>query len=451
MEKYMKLQLFFTLALILQLSTPSTAQSDDTVADFLPIPYFVDGVRCEGFNFGEVDTALLSRATQKIINSTKHQEDCESFLGLLGIRKLSWIPTEEFELLADRIKNQNVFDEVEVSLKKSEHKNHVHVFVRAKRKFFSNKSIAYRYSFANAAQPRQTHFLSGEWRSVDAQPLNEKYFRFESVITRGNSLLSPSAQIPPGSQDSERHILRGEAYSAFNFNSGGSQRIWESFRLNSNINIFWQTEGFPSGTVFENSLVFVHAPYRGLLGTVEFGPSLKLYSLTNSSNPAGSDSMKTGAIPGFRWNQKQDSGTYQHSLNLSYFDADRIDYRQFRFSFASERQFQDSTWPSAWGLKLDFEDVKNALQPTQYFGLTTYTALTTELHLVSRLSSDGKMKLKSIIGSEMLRSERRILPKNNEVIPNNLNSSNYLELAWTHSMPEWDIKLSGKYFFDRSY
>ena len=100
---------------------------------------------------------LVPQEEVEITEKVEEQEDCETLPGAFGTEKFNWLTPEDLgERVSFQMKQSGSFEEVELSLEKSELKNHVHVILTAKpkSKYIYNFSDQFRlYYSSNSLGP----------------------------------------------------------------------------------------------------------------------------------------------------------------------------------------------------------------------------------------------------------------------------------------------------------
>ena len=120
----------FLLGLLLFIGGPAFAQVAD---EGLPSPYFIDEVHCSGLNVHDVRANwLLAEEEVAPARKIEDAEMCERMLRVFGIAKYEWLSPDDLERTATNIRQSGYFKESDLTVKKSELKNHVHVFLTAK-------------------------------------------------------------------------------------------------------------------------------------------------------------------------------------------------------------------------------------------------------------------------------------------------------------------------------
>src|SRR5436190_724557 len=98
-----------------------SADSANVQEENLPSPNFVDGVRCIGLNPKTLSESwLIAKEEVEITQKIEDQEDCEDLLRAFGIDKHKWLNPEDLESASTRLKQSGYFEEVDLSIKKSE-------------------------------------------------------------------------------------------------------------------------------------------------------------------------------------------------------------------------------------------------------------------------------------------------------------------------------------------
>jgi len=120
-------------------------------------------------------TGEASKIGPKVID----QQRCENLLASYGIEKFQWMTPEDLELANFRLNDSPYFKNVELSLKKSELKNHVHVFAA-----FVPRPLHHFYVAENAGLARgnskegnrQTNDFTFEYANRSLEPFSTLVF-----------------------------------------------------------------------------------------------------------------------------------------------------------------------------------------------------------------------------------------------------------------------------------
>lgn len=134
-----KILLIFLSFLIVFLDV---AIADDEILDSA---YFIDEVHCSGPRFNVADTNMTIEEIdyKKDVN----KEECEKLFAIFEVKKFSYISKIDVEELSRKIRNSNIFEKAELTLKKGEIKNHVHLFLDVKFKQGLHYSITNDFTY----------------------------------------------------------------------------------------------------------------------------------------------------------------------------------------------------------------------------------------------------------------------------------------------------------------
>lgn len=136
------LRLSVNISLLITAASANIALSQDQ-EQTLQSPYFIDGIHCDGLQYSHttLEKNLAGSKDKKFGLKVFNQSQCENVFSHFGIEKLTWITPQDIELLTFKMNKSEIFDNVTLSLKKSELKNHVHLFG----KFESSKGSSHSF------------------------------------------------------------------------------------------------------------------------------------------------------------------------------------------------------------------------------------------------------------------------------------------------------------------
>jgi hypothetical protein len=107
----------------------------------LKSPYFIDGLHCEGFNANNESVWPFNEEGISAVREVRNQSACDSIFSIYGVNVYEWYTPEKLESVANHLKKTEDFASAELSIKKSEMQNHVHLFLTVKPKTTSEKNI----------------------------------------------------------------------------------------------------------------------------------------------------------------------------------------------------------------------------------------------------------------------------------------------------------------------
>ncbi len=103
--------------------------SGEIISDTLRSPYFIDDMHCAGLEFNDEANNYVSEVNRDDHKKIILQENCYQIFKSYDLEKFNWVSPDDLESFLIKIKNSNVFDNVDMNIKKSEIKNHIHIFI----------------------------------------------------------------------------------------------------------------------------------------------------------------------------------------------------------------------------------------------------------------------------------------------------------------------------------
>jgi hypothetical protein len=183
---------FWLIAMVLFTSIASIHASPTEPP--LESPYFIDAVHCSGFSAREVtESWLVAKEEVEITKKIEDQEECEDLLKSFGIEKYMWLNAEDLERISARVRQSEYFEEASLSIKKSEIKNHIHVFLKVKTKSQFVYNIGNRIKLYDGTSEYGSRFfnrLQGEVVDRAYQPNSKSTWGFTLDLALSNSALS---------------------------------------------------------------------------------------------------------------------------------------------------------------------------------------------------------------------------------------------------------------------
>ncbi len=166
-------------------------------------PYFIDGLHCQGLaEHVGWETLFISQEEAEAQRQLEAQEDCTELFKVFGLEKYTWMSPEELERVSAQVSQSVYFQEAQLSIKKSDLKNHIHILLNVKTKskyvyrfgiqekvysLTENSRFFQRLSgelLDRSLQPNTSDIwgfnldLGGAARDVESQPLYNKNFYF---------------------------------------------------------------------------------------------------------------------------------------------------------------------------------------------------------------------------------------------------------------------------------
>lgn len=196
-------------------ATPAFAEGDAQPTEFTS-PYFVDGVHCEGFDLPKLEANwLIPKDSVDQANKTRDQKLCEVVFDHFGIKKFTWITPEDLEAFSAKIKSSSDYKSANVSLKKSQLPNHVHVMLNATPRKGVTVSVNARhdsYAAGDAGSGRTTTAVGGVVEFRQQAPMAVHRLHVNAEQTQAADALALTQKRPSKSDavtigDRDRRLL----------------------------------------------------------------------------------------------------------------------------------------------------------------------------------------------------------------------------------------------------
>jgi hypothetical protein len=367
--------------------------------DSLTSPYFIDGIHCTGLAEHDGPAYLLipesETKTQKLIEA---QEDCIDLFKSFGIEKYNWISPEDLERISAQVSQSVYFESALLSIKKSELKNHIHVFLNVKTK------SKYVYSFATKTKvysilnnPRFFNRLSGEVLDRSLQPNSNDSWGFildTGLASRPVSKFdSNTGQTFFSDQVYNKNYYFTELYYNHHRIIGQSWTWGLIGRINAD-NIYVEKTAEISGSldsdlIYSKYFRFLHGSLFGgaaVILTPDFGYLASLYTENDGGNfdvPIILPGFKIGYLFG------RGVGTY------------------FRTELAGYRAFYGSKSIIEWKSLLQFDLGKGYLINSIFNGKQTHNLILPRDRAPSTdaMSNNASLSLIKVLGPELNRRE----------------------------------------------
>jgi hypothetical protein len=437
-----------TLLLLLWLTAISLTaladsdEFDETQSAPLPSPYFVDGVHCNGNRTRKVPGIFIPAEEVEIATKIEAQEECESLASLFGVQKFMWLTPEDLEKFANSLKQSGSFKEVEVSIKKSELKNHIHVFVNLtpSSKFHFSLGDAFKFYQGQSGQSNRVFdSITGELTDRRFEPIQTLNYGF---ALEGSYASSPPIYNPNQFSDSEQNRLSqynyywGDIYANVKHN----YTKWLSSSLTGHLLVndldtssTLRLDGSAIGDLLFSQTFFNY------FMTFQIGPSVIFSTYPTSS----ATSSGTVFFPGIKlalligkepWDYMKDS--------LAFYQTIGTQSQILEFSFFAQKHF---TWLFNNGfalLSVRSRYVQGAVLPQDQF--LFLTSEKTDLHI-----GLGKAFLNS--GSLHQAAIQLGYEEWNTTDGRYSTMSPYLAISYTLNSEDWDLKFQAGYYFGRTY
>ncbi len=442
----MKTQFFGLLIFLVSLAALAGEPGFNSTEAPLASPYFVDEMHCSGINTPEISEGwLLSKEEVEPARKLTQEEMCERVLHAFGIRKFMWLSPDDLERTATIIRQAGYFQSSELSIRKSELQNHVHVFLKVVPGEHYLTSINEEFKYFGDNSGIGSNRL---YDHLSAEISNRKYSPV-SVNSFGFNMMGTTAQTP-----------MNMSYGAFTSDDAQKMQKRNAYL----VDIYWRNQGTVAKNIsyeFDFHLVddntysddnsrlnmevngdlLFHHQVNIIRGSTYIGPAF--VSTTYTPYQAGPGSKSAGVFfPGGKlgYNYGQE---FANNLNfaMAYYHAsgDQLIY-DFDFNLQRHMNFLNSFL--LVGLKT--RSVNVAVMPEDRFPLSasndsnSYVGLGKVFH-----EADSNQQVNLLLGTETLGYI------DNE--PTYQVSSGYLGLKYKYVGQTWNINLGASYYFQRLY
>lgn len=93
-------------------------------------PLFIDDVHCEGFEYDIQKISYLTDSEKELEKKIKLRKTCIETLSFFGVKLHDWISQEDLDNASILMKSSGYFETIDLWIKKSDLKNHVHLFIK---------------------------------------------------------------------------------------------------------------------------------------------------------------------------------------------------------------------------------------------------------------------------------------------------------------------------------
>ena len=436
-------------SMILALLTAIATQAQDTALAEGPLasPYFVDEMHCSGLNSPEVEeTWLLSREEVEPAKKLSQQNMCERVLHSFGIRKFMWLSPDDLERTATIIRQSGYFQTSELSIRKSELQNHVHIFLKVVPglPYYTsiNEDFKYFGDKGGLGSPRFYDHLSAEVTNRKYSPASVNSFGVNMMGTTATQPmnLSYGAVLP----DDQQKLQKRNAYlvDVYWRNQGAvAKSVTYSFDFHLTDDNTYSDDNSRLNFITSGDLLF-RSQVNIIRGSTYIGPAAIFSTMTPYQLPTSKGASVAAFFPGFKvgYNYGQEFG---NNLNfaLSYFHASGD---QFIYTFDFNLQKHLNFLNSYILLGVKARDVNDAVLPEDRFPLSASNDSDSFIGLGKIFKdSEANQQISGILGTETLSYS------NND--PTYNVSSGYLGLKYKYVGQTWNINVGASYYFQRLY
>jgi len=450
MKKYL---LLLILPILLKSVTAVASASEDANAGPLPSPYFVDEVHCTGLNSPNIqETWLLSKEEVEPAKKLEQEDMCERVLRAFGISKFMWLSPDDLERTATIIRQSGYFLESELSVRKSELQNHVHVFLKVTpvSHFYSSVSEDFKYFTSKGqASSRLYDRLSGEITNRKYSPVNVNSFGVNLMGTTATAAITTDPSITNSlTTDDLQKAQKRNAYlvDVYWKNQGAlTKNTSYNFGFHA-IDDNTYSDDYSRFNMMVDGSLLAHKQINVLHGSTFIGPAFIFSTLTPyqvAPQGASTNSNSTGVFfPGgiLGYNYGQEFGNHLNFL-MSYYHASG-DQWIYTFDFDLHRQLDPSGCFILLGLKQ--RNVNDAVLPEDRFPLSSANDVSDYIGLGKYFrDASANQELSAVIGTETLNYTN--------LNPTYSASSSYVGLNYKFASSSWNVKVGLDYYFQRLY
>lgn len=434
--------LVITLALLT--SVISQAQEPAPV-EGLPSPYFIDEVHCTGINVPIIHEGwLLTKEEVEPARKVEEADLCERLFRVFGIEKYQWFSPDDLERTATLIRQSGYFLDSDLSVQKSEIKNHVHVFLKVTTgpHFTENISDEFRfYDSKGQGSPRLWDTLNVEVTDRRYAPVKTNSF---GITLMGTSASKAMAADPSSlNADDQQKFSMQDAYVADLYLKNqtilSKYLVFDtSYHLDADQTY---SDGHSRLNMFADADLLATKHMNMVNGTVFIGPAVILTSYTPYQIQTG-NSWKGAFLPGgmIGYDYGHATGNFL-KFKLAYYESQRDQsVLQLNLDLQKELHF----WETYFVLSVNERDVRNAVLPQDRFPLSgadndeVYLGLAKMFH-----GAETTHQVSAVFGNQSLSYSTSL--------PNYSVNSDFVGLRYKMVEGTWNINLAASYYFQRPY
>lgn len=432
------------LILILSAAVFAQAQQDEP----LQSPYFIDDLHCSGISKDNPeDLAYFSDEQEKAYATQAIESDnCYNLFSSYGIKKHEWYNPSDIKNFLYSLKYSGTVEDADLEIKKSELKNHVHLFLSVSQLKKTKKTIeidARHYAANNQEDARQLYRYKFEWDHQKDLPLRNWSFGVEHLTTNADSVY----QIDPGSLTAhESELFAKEAFDLTDIYLK-SYNMLSGLRLDYRADLYFhnnnERRAFDSASTFAIDLG--NESFRGPLGNTYIGIGLLNGNFDSYEfNNDGEQEKLSVTYAGIKMNSEIGNSRGRYA----FFDA-----QAFQSVDGPNSSFYKIGFESGWTQKaigdqmifeMSIDQYVNAQLPHQRLLLTDYG--TTDLAIgAKKYTRFGDFTLK--LGYESISAERGASKADDSL----LTSAEYIDLGFVNSVHGYDISLGVRLANQRTF
>lgn len=321
--------------------------------DSLQSPYFIDGVHCEGLS--EPDDSIYFFLPDDSVSAVKKaslQEKCERVLKFFGLEKYSWMSQDDLESLSVKIKSSGYFKNVDISVKKSELQNHVHLYAKITQLSERHYSVSNQFSYYGPenkdSSSRTVNTFRGEVlnRADDpTRPFTIGFVASQSITKKPMNYTDPSDPDDPSLNDAEKEQIKDKNTKYLDFYIKNETVFHQNFINKLGVHFY---SGHPSkeneepGKKYASMMMSDDLLYStsllGPYGQAHIGPSAQLimYSVGKEKNSED----KVAFLPGGKLSYIY-GNEYQNfwKFGAEYYHAVKGDHIRYHFDLSLGKTF----------------------------------------------------------------------------------------------------------------
>jgi hypothetical protein len=413
--------------------------------DALPSPYFIDEIHCSGINLPNIKEGwLLTQDEVEPARKVEEADMCERVLRVFGIEKYQWLSPDDLERTATLIRQSGSFQEADLSIRKSELKNHVHIYLKAKPNVRLTESLTENFKMYDTKGQGSTRFynsLSGELTDHKYAPVTTNTYGVRLIGTSAASAMITDPGVLTTDDQSKMQIQ--DAYLAEIYWKTQAQ-ISKHFSYDMGVRLDddkTYSDGHSRLTYAADADILATKHVNAVNGTVFIGPAALFTTYTPYQVPTA-NSVKGAFLPGFIFGYDYGQAWGNHfKFKLAYYESqDDQSVLQMDFDLQKHMHLFDSY--IVFGF--DVHDARNAVLPEDRFPLSgpqydnSYVGLSKIFH-----GADSIHQVSAVFGSESLSYA------SNE--PTYNVNSNYVGLRYKMLDGTWNINFAASYYFQRLY
>lgn len=405
-------KMFYLMPLISVLSNPTFALASQE----LKSPYFIDGVQCEGLGEGDVPKFFLPEDAVEPAKKAAAQQKCETTFKFFGVEKFAWLNQSDLEELSVKMNNSGYFKHVDISIRKSELKNHVYLHGKfdllPNYNFTVEDSFKYYQKDQKKSASRTANVFRGEVASRSHSPVGNLAFGFvaeQSMAKDPISFVDSTDPSDPKLNASDEKSLTDKNSRDNEIYLKVNRKFARYFEMNTNVHFYdfflrQQKDGkYRANTSVEMGLLYSdQIPY---VGTAHIGPkvlAVAQYALTEDSNKVRDRWLfLPGVTVDYLYGSEFDSYI---AVKADYFHSSVENHTIFDLDITLAKSFS-SLYNTVVGLDILQRSIKNPVLPADDFFLPDRNWQYAGLNVAKSFrTSGGVHKVALKVGEESIHS-----------------------------------------------